>query len=742
MSLTKYTRTAVLLLLFFTVNSNLSGQISPATAPPKLGYALSGGGAKGLAHIGVLQILEANNIMPDYLTGTSMGSIVGGLYAMGYTPDEMIELATSLDWEYYFIDNYPRSYLPIEERSKADRYQLSFAIENGGLVIPKGLIGGKKILNLLGGITAPVHTKSKFDQYYLPFRCVATDLETGEAYVFKDGALRHGIRASMSIPSAFEPLLYDNHLLVDGMLVRNLPVQDAIEMGADIVLGVDVGSPLYTKDELNSVLKVLEQSSSYGMVKSTIEQRSLANMLIDPDLTGYTTLSYDSVDSLIDRGRQAAIAALPSILHQLDSLGWTATPKLERPPLRKDSFLVNEIFFAGDDIAAKHTLEQLVNISTPSIVTIDQLSKITGLLYSSGFFSQVDYEFGHTDGGGYSLYFTAKGTPDYYLKLGLNYDFDYKAALLLNFTARNKMIKGSLFSSDFRISEHPGVWLDYLIYTKTQPSVGIQLKASAQIIPGKKYENEELVDEFTFQSYRTGLHLQASLSRQWHAKAGIEGLHFSENPRFFTLDNKNDFLSQWFVVGQLIRDTYDRSYFPKDGSLTHIWGQLGLSGNITEVGGNEQTTHSTNGDILLGGKLHKAFSISSKLWLDFSLGAGASRINRDHLLQRFYLGREAPENPRFFEVYGFQQTELMPSAFGYGRLQLRTQIGQSNYIGIGYNYGLWTINDNTNPIEEGTISGLGLELGSITPLGPLRFTAEYNLEFERFNFSFFAGYRF
>jgi len=741
-TLTTHTRLLFSILVFFISNFHLSAQIEEdVSAPKKLGYALSGGGAKGLAHIGVLQIIEANGIMPDYVSGTSMGSIVGGLYAMGYTPDEIIKLATSLDWEYYFVDNYPRSYLPIEERNKADRYQLSFAIENGGLVIPKGLIGGKKILNLLNGITAPVHTKSRFDQFYIPFRCVATDLETGEAYVFKEGSLRHGIRASMSIPSAFDPLLYDDHLLADGMLVRNLPVQDAKDMGSDIVIGVDVGSPLYTRDELNSVLKILEQSSSYGMVKSTLEQRSLANILIDPDLTGYTTLSYDSVDSLIDRGRQAALAALPAIKHRLDSLGWESKPKLNRPPMRKDSFWVTEILFSGDNTSTRHTLEQLVNIPTPSVVTIEELSKLTGLLYSSSFFSMIDYEFGHTDEGGYALYFTANGTPDYYLKLGINYDIDYNAGLLLNFTARNKMINGSLFSSDFRVSEHPGLWVDYMIYTRTQPSVGIQFKASGQVIPGKIYTNEKLVDEFTFHSYRTGVHLQASLSRQWHAKAGIEGQHFSENPRFFTLANEDDHLSQWSIIGQLIRDTYDRSYFPKDGSLTHIWGQLGIAGKLTELG-TESNTYSTNGDILIGGKLHKAFTLSSKFWLDFSLGAGASRINKDHLLQRFYIGRQAPGNPRFFEVYGFQQTELMPSAFGYGRLQLRTQIGQNNYVGLGYNHGFWKIEDDNTVGSEGLISGIGLELGSITPLGPIRFTTEYNVVYERFNFSFFTGYRF
>ena len=710
---------------------------------PKLGYALSGGGAKGLAHIGVLEVLEANGILPDYITGTSMGSIVGSLYAMGYSPKEMVELANGIEWDYYFTDSYPRTYLPIEERSGLDRYLLSFAIrDNGQLVLPKGLIGGKKILNLLGNISAPVHTIKDFSHFYIPFRCVATDLETGQAHVFKEGSLRHAIRASMSIPSAFEPLEYDGRLLIDGMVARNLPVKDAFDMGSDIVIGVDVGSPLYKKEELNSVLKVLEQTSSYGMVKSTREQRQLASILIDPNLDGYSALSYDGTDSLIQRGRQAALQALPMIKSRLDSLGWKTQRIPDHPHLQRDSFYITQVTFLGDNGTTRRTLKQLVKIKTPALVTIDQLSKLSGLLYSSGFFSMVDYEFRNTeDGDGYELHFEAKGTPDYYVKLGVNYDTDFNAGFLLNFTARNQLVNGSLFSTDVRISEFPGVWLKYLIYTRSQPSVGIQLKAGAQMIPGNSFTNGRLVDEFAFQDFQLELNLQASISRQWYFIAGLKKEIFSDNPRFFTIDDDGSKLKQWSILAQFIRDTYDRSYFPTGGTLTHLWAQLGLSGTINDQTMNGQEL-ATNGDIRLGGNLHKAFNIAPKWWLDFSLGAGYSILQKDHLLQRFYLGRSVPDNTRFFEVYGFQQSELMATQFGYGRLQFRHQLAGKYFIGLGYNYGKWLLQNNDSPDNKGDINGIGLELGSMTPLGPVRFTTEYNVDYNRFNFSFFLGYRF
>lgn len=708
---------------------------------PQLGYALSGGGAKGLAHIGVLEVLEANGMMPDYITGTSMGSIVGSLYAMGYSPQQIQQLATAIDWDYYFTDSYPRTYLPIEERSGLDRYLFSFAVQNGQLVLPKGLIGGKKILNLLDGITAPVHTTKKFSHFFIPFRCVATDLETGEAYVFKEGSLRHAIRASMSIPSAFEPLEYKDHLLIDGMVARNLPVKDAFDMGADIVIGVDVGAPLSKKEELTNVLSVLEQTSSYGMVKSTLEQRQLADIIIDPDLDGYSALSYDSVDSLINRGRQAALLALPTIKHRLDSLGWKSNRIPERPPLQRDSFRVFKITFSGDNGTTRRTLKQLVKIKLPGVVTIEQLSKLSGLLYASGFFSMVDYEFRKIENSNdFELHFEAKGTPDFYLKVGLNYDTDFNAGLLFNFTARNQLINGSLFTTDFRISEFPGIWLKYLIYTRSQPNFGIQLKAGAQLIPGNIFTEGKLVNEFAFQDYHVALNLEASISREWYFITGLDGHSFSDSPRLFSTDNQGATLKQWSVTVQFIRDTYDRAYFPMDGSLTHLWAQLGVEGTVDESMGVHPKT--TNGDIHLGGNLHKAFNLTAEWWLDFSLGAGLSRVGNNHLLKRFYLGRSVPDNKRFFEVYGYLQSELMATQFGYSRLQLRHRIAKKYFIGLGYNYGKWVLPDENNVEQIGDINGLGLELGNLTPLGPVRLTAEYNIKQNRFNFSFFLGYRF
>jgi len=709
--------------------------------PPKLGIALSGGGAKGLAHIGVLKVLEENGIFPDYLTGTSMGSIVGGLYSIGYTPAQLEELATSLRWSDYFNDSYARNYLPIDQRNKADRYQLTFALEDGMLTIPRGLIGGKKILTLLTGLTACVHDVDSFDKYYCPFSCVATDLETGEAFVFKSGPLRKGIRASMSIPSAFAPLVYEDKLLVDGLLARNLPVSDALEMGADVVIGVDVGDALYPREELTSVLRVLEQTSSYVMAASTVEQRALAGFIIDPDLEPFTTLSYNVAPALIQRGEEAARAALPALQAYLDSVDWKSNPIPERPNCRRDSFLVKEVAFTATDSTTQKTLAQMVRIKTPQVITIKEIEEWISILYASGFYSVVDYELVHASGGGYILRFAAESTPNIYIRGSINYDVDFNAGLLINFTARNQLGYGSLLSADLRVSEYPGFWLDYTINTRTSPSFGVRLYASGQIIPGALFAQNELVDEFTFHHYNAGLDLQTNLSQQWHFRLGAGGEHFSENPRFFSLTELDARAQRWLAYGQLIRDTYDRTYFPEDGSLSQLWVEYNLAGKLEEAEVNGANLE-TDGNWAIGGKVHKTFKLGKHLWLDASAGAGHSQMKEDHPLLRFYLGREIPNHHRFYELYGFRLSELRVSTFGFGRIQLRAEVGNNNYLALGYNQGFAGLIIDGKTLEETELSGLGLELGSVTQLGPLRFTAEYNLDFERFNFSFFAGYRF
>ena len=252
-----------LIILFHLFLFSISIHSQTPAISEKLGLVLSGGGAKGLAHIGVLKVLEEEGIEPQFITGTSMGSIIGGLYAIGYTAADLEKVAHDVPWLEYFDDEVLRNAQPIEAKEASERYQFSFAVANGKIQLPKGFIQGTKMSMLLSQLTLPAHQIDNFDDFFIPFRCVATNLLTGEGYIFDKGFLPDAMVSSACIPTVFEPRIVDNKILIDGMFVRNLPVEDCINMGATKTIAIDVGAPLSKLDELTSFVEVLGQTTSF-----------------------------------------------------------------------------------------------------------------------------------------------------------------------------------------------------------------------------------------------------------------------------------------------------------------------------------------------------------------------------------------------------------------------------------------------------------------------------------------------
>ena len=283
------------------------------TKRPKIGLVLSGGGAKGLAHVGILKIIEQSGLKIDYVTGTSMGSIVGGLYAAGYKADMLEQLVLTTDWDELLADEISRRSVAINEKSDLDKYIGSLEISKKGIELPQGYKRGQKLTSLLSRLTLHVQNIEDFDRLPIPFRCIATDIVTGEAYVLKKGSLSEAMRASMAIPSIFTPIEIDGRLLVDGGVIRNLPVSDAREMGADIIIAVDVGAPLYKKDELKSVMNIMDQSVSLLGARSTKEQQLLSDILLAPDIKGFSSSDFKRGKELIALGENTARLALPEM---------------------------------------------------------------------------------------------------------------------------------------------------------------------------------------------------------------------------------------------------------------------------------------------------------------------------------------------------------------------------------------------------------------------------------------------
>ncbi|HMC82169.1 MAG TPA: patatin-like phospholipase family protein, partial [Candidatus Polarisedimenticolia bacterium] len=265
------------------------GEGRPASDPgkrPIIGLALSGGGARGLAHIGVLKALEELHVRVDRVAGTSMGAVVGSLLACGYNASEIESILLEVDWSEIFRNAAPRSRVALLGRQESSRYLVSLPMKGFRVQVPAGVTEGEKVTSLLSLLTATAEDGGSFDELPIPFRAVATDLGTGERVVLDSGNLAEAIRASLAVPLLFTPIELKGRLLVDGGLTDNFPTDVARGMGSDLVIGSDVTTPLRGPEELTSPLAVGDQALSLQVVASTRGRRELADAVILPDLPG------------------------------------------------------------------------------------------------------------------------------------------------------------------------------------------------------------------------------------------------------------------------------------------------------------------------------------------------------------------------------------------------------------------------------------------------------------------------
>ena len=360
---------------------------------PKIGLVLSGGGAKGFAHIGTLKMLDSLQIPVDYIVGTSMGGIAGALYSIGYNGYELEKLAYRKDWQEIFTDKPPRAMLPYFQKKDTGKYQLQFGLQGLKPTTPSGLIFGQKISLLFSSLTFPYERISNFDQLPIPFRCIAVDLVTGNQVVLNSGSLAKAMRATMAIPTVFSPVEWGDSLLVDGGLVNNLPVDIARDMGADIVIAVDVGAPLLTRKKLNSVLGVLEQSLNIVALDYWKKNIKKADILISPDIAGFSPADFDEnqITKIIQKGNIAAHQSLPDLLALKEKyhlqLGEDLTDIESSKKLR-----IYGLQITGYTSLPFQFIYDQLNLKTGDIFDIMLLKKRIAEMKDTGYFESIRYE--------------------------------------------------------------------------------------------------------------------------------------------------------------------------------------------------------------------------------------------------------------------------------------------------------------------------------------------------------------
>jgi NTE family protein len=363
---------------------------------PRVAVVLGGGGARGAAHIGVLQVLEENRIPVDLVTGTSMGALIGGLYAAGHRPDEMQDLLAHIDWKHMFKDSPPRETRHMRRKREdiANLGSAELGFREGKIVTPRGALQGHRLLLWLRRQTLGVREIENFADLPIPFACVATDIVTTEKAVLTQGDLAMSMRASMAVPGVFAPIRVNGQLMVDGGVVDNVPISVARDLGAQHLIVVDVGAPLLTEDQLSSPMAVSLQMVSALMKRET--DRSLATLgetdvLIRPELGDFSSADFDGSASTVAIGRQAALDALPQLMSlALSETEWQAHLAAREQPDHKDIRIDRVVVDDSRTRSSRHIARTISRIE-PGSLSIDQLEDVLDQTMSEGGYERVNY---------------------------------------------------------------------------------------------------------------------------------------------------------------------------------------------------------------------------------------------------------------------------------------------------------------------------------------------------------------
>lgn len=726
-----------LFLSFFELNGIQVNAQQVNTNRPRIGLALSGGGAKGMAHIGVLKILEKHNIPIDYITGTSMGSIVGGLYAIGYSADEIELIAKDINWTEVFEGKISRKVISVEEKNEADKYLLEFPFKNGKIVLPKGVISGQKLEMLLAKLTWSVHGQNDFSKLAIPFKCIATNIETGDAYVLDRGYLPDALRASMSIPSVFAPIEIDNKLLVDGGLVRNLPASDVKKMGADIIIGVNVGSPLYKKDELNSMVSIMDQASSFRNAILTEDEKKLCNILISPDITGYSAASFDAIDSLISKGEKAALELEKEIIQLSNKLkSYGETNVSIKSPSSLHSIFINNIQIEGIKNVSIKLINSKLNIKDSSWVDLKSIEKGVDRIFGTKFFDKVNYRIIQKENQNI-LVIRVYEKPFSRIKIGANYNNYLNASLLLNGTFRNILGEGSKLILSGKLSVAPEAIIDYSIFTKLKPSIGFRTRFEYFNLLENIYLHKDSVNlQLNRHDFRMKMALVSSLSNSVYIAIGPEVDYRSFNIVEFDQQQYSINLSYFKLFSELFIDTYDRTIYPNSGLSLNFRANYIIDELI-------QSDFSYDENFW---KIDIAFKsyhpIGEKFNLNYELYGASISTSNISPVDKYYLGGDLMYKSYIFPMTGFRFMEYATNNLAIGGLNIRFEPWKNKFILIQAN-GAFINNDieqlfNANDF----IFGAAIGIGTSTIIGPIEAKISKNNQNDRITGWVQIGYHF
>lgn len=727
----------------------------------KIGLVLSGGGAKGMAHIGALKVIEEAGIKIDYIGGTSMGAIVGSLYAAGYTATELDSIFQTTDFTNLIEDNLPRNAKTFYEKEDSERYAVTLPFEKFKISVPPAFSGGQNVYNELVRLLYPVKDIVQFKKLPIPFICIATNVETGKEVLLDHGYLPEAVMASGALPSLFEPANVDGQLLIDGGVVNNYPIEEVREMGADVIIGIDVQHGLRDREALLSATEILLQINNYRTALDMEEKSKLTDIYIRPDMTGYSVIDFNLFRTIIKKGEEAAREKYADLKQLSERQGRTKTQIKKISP--QDTLTINRLIVSGSENYSRGYVKGKLRFDTDKTTTFDKLQQGISNLSATGNFKTIRYKL-RTNEADKELILNLEETRNKtFLRLGAHFDNLYKTAAIVNLTQKNLITRDDVTSFDFIIGDNIRYNLEYYVDKGSYWSFGVNSRFNQfekeidfDFIRGNyelpigvgnvKTINLEISD-LTNQIY-----VETVLREEFAFRLGIEHKFLKYGTKTLgqtdetgepinpdlaakrTFFEKSNFYS---TFGQLTLDTYDDKYFPSKG--------LYFDGDFHFYVLSSDFNENFREFSIAKARMGTAFPLLENLSLNIETEGGFKLGTSNVTSFDFVLGGYGTNFiNNFIPFFGYDFLSLPGNSFvkAFGRLDF--EFAPKNHIMFSANYA--NVDDDLfrtgDWFKEPSFSGYGIGYGWESFLGPVQVHYSWSPEGRSNNFFFSLGYWF
>lgn len=697
----------------------------------KVGLVLSGGGAKGFAHIGVLKVLEDAGVKIDFIGGTSMGAVVGGLYASGYNAAQLDSIFRETNFDELLSDYIPRASKNFYEKRNDDLYALSLPFNDFKIGIPKALSKGLYNFNLLSRLTRNVRHIRDFNQLPTPFLCIGSNIETGEQVILDRGNLAQAMIASAAFPSLFSPVEIDGKLLVDGGVTNNYPIDEIKKLGADVIIGVDVQNDLLDRYSLKDATKILVQITNLHSIEKMKANVKKTDIYIKPDIKNYGVVSFDKGREIIVKGEDATFSVYEKIELLVDSSNKYAKPKLK---LVSDSLNIKSINCNDLDNFTRDYIIGKLRFKSGSKISYKQLEAGINNINSTQNFSAITYSL-NPEMEGDNLNLTIKENPTKsYLKFGLHYDGLYKSGVLINLSRKKTFFKNDVASFDVVLGDNFRYNFDYYIENGFNLSLGFKSsfnqfnKNIAKEISGLNPDDFGIkAINVDFSDVTNQVYFQSLFVRKFLLGGGVEFKFLKiKSETIANADPIIDRSTYGSVFGYLKYDSFDDKYFPKKGWY--------FSGDVQSYLFSSNYTNEFNPFSIAKADFGFATSIFDKVTMKFQTEAGFSIGKESVPFFNFTLGGYGYNMiNNFRHFYGYDFLSITANSYIKSSATIDYEFYRRNHINFSANFANLgdKLFETTNWVSIPKYSGYAFGYGLETVIGPIEIKYSWSPENSR-----------